>query len=132
MSAIANISIADGATTPVTHVFSPIQSNPFAKWVDTDAAKPYLASQYSMIARVVRQDSTKGLTRVKLGLVLPTMGTGVSLPASEVDYSHQANVEFICPNRGVKQERKDTRTLVKNLLSDAQVVDMIDELRSSY
>lgn len=132
MSAIANIAIADGAATPVTHTFSPIQSNPFAKWVDTDAAKPYLASQYSIIGRVTRQDSTKGLTRVKLGLVLPTMGTGVSLPASEVDYSHQVNIEFICPNRGIKQERKDSRVLARNLLADAQVIDMIDELRSSY
>lgn len=132
MSAIANITVNDGAATPVAHTFSPVQSNPNPIWRDTMASKSYLASQFGITAVSRRSDSTKGLTRVKLTLQLPTMGTGVSLPASEVDYTHQVTVEFICPNRGVKQERKDTRVLLANLLADAQVVDMIDELRAAY
>lgn len=40
MSAIANITIADGATTPVNHVFAPVGTNP-PGWEDTDAAKVY-------------------------------------------------------------------------------------------
>lgn len=132
MSAIANIAIADGAATPVTHTFVPVQTNPNPVWNDTDAAKPYLASQYRVSIVRKASDSTKGLTRVRITLVLPTMGTGVALPASEVDYSHQAVIEFTMPNRGLKQERKDIRTLIKNLLADAQVIDVIDELHAAY
>lgn len=132
MSAIANVTINDGATTPVAHVFAPVQSNPNPIWRDTASAKTYLASQYSFSAIRKGNSAPKGLTRVRLTLQLPTMGTGVSIPASEVDYSHQVSVEFICPNRGVKQERKDLRVLLMNLLADAQVIDMIDELRAAY
>lgn len=132
MSAIANITIADGATTPVNHVFTPIQSIPEAIWEDTDAAKNYKASQYRIRTQTKRSSSTKGLTRVRAVVELPTMGTGVALPASEVDYTDTAILEFICPNRGLKQGRKDLRTFVKNLLGDAQFVDIIDELRSAY
>lgn len=131
MSAIANIVIADGAATPVNHTFSPVSTNP-AGWEDTDAAKTYKASQYRIASVTKRSNSTKGLTRVKATLELPTMGDGVSMPTSEVNYTHTVIIEFICPNRGLKQERKDTRTLVKNLLADAQIVDLIDELRSAY
>jgi len=132
MSQIANIAIADGATTPVTHTFTPIQSSPNAVWKDSDAAKAYVASQYIITATRKSTDSTKGLTRTRISLVLPTMGNGVALPSSEVDYSHQVVVEFISPNRGLKQERKDTRTLLKNLLADAQIIDMVDELHAAY
>lgn len=132
MSAIANITIADGATSPVSHAFVPVQTSPNPVWQDTDAAKAYKASQYRISAVRKSNDSTKGLTRVRLALVLPTMGTGVALPASEVDYSHQVTVEFIMPNRGLKQERKDLRVLIMNALVDAQVVDMVDELHAAY
>lgn len=131
MSAIANITIADGAATPVSHVFVPASSSPVG-WEDSDAAKVYKASQYRLSTTTKKSPSTKGLTRVKMVLELPVMGNGVSLPASEVDYTTTAIVEFICPNRGLKQDRKDTRTLLKNALADAQFIDVIDELRAAY
>jgi len=132
MSAIANITIADGATTPVSHVFAPVQSTPVAVWQDTDSAKAYLASQFKFNVQTKRSTSTKGLTRVRIAMELPTMGTGVALPASEVDYSDTCIIEFLLPNRGLKQGRKDLRTLVRNLLADAQIIDVVDELRSAY
>lgn len=132
MSAIANIVIADGATTPVNHTFVPVQSSPVAGWRDSDAAKAYTASQYRISAVSKLNGSTRGLSRVKMTVELPTMGNGVSLPTSEVDYTTTMMVEIIAPNRGLKQERKDVRTLVKNLMSDAQVIDLIDELRAAY
>lgn len=132
MSAIANITIADGAATPVNHTFVPVQTSPNPIWSDSDAAKAYKASQYRFTAVRKTTDSTKGLTRVRMTLVLPTMGTGVALPASEVDYSHQSTVEFIMPVRGLKQERKDLRVLTRNVLADAQVIDMIDEMNAAY
>lgn len=131
MSAIANMTIADGASTPVNHTFVPVASTP-PSWEDSDAAKTYKAAQYRITQVTKRSSSTKGLTRVKFTVELPTMGNGVSLPASEVDYTHTFIGELICPNRGLKQERKDTRTIVKNLLADAQFIDIIDELRSAY
>lgn len=131
MSAIAQMTIADGAATPVNHVFAPVASVP-PSWEDTDAVKPYKAAQYRITQLTKRNTSTKGLTRVKFTVELPTMGNGVSLPASEVDYTHTFIGELICPNRGLKQERKDARTLVRNLLADPQFIDIIDELRSAY
>lgn len=131
MAAIANIAINDGAATPVTHTFVPVSSVP-PVWQDSDAAKAYKASQYRITGIRKSNDSTKGLTRVRFTLVLPTMGTGVALPASEVDYSHQLTIEAIMPNRGLKQERKNLRVLAANLLADSQVVDMIDEMHAAY
>lgn len=132
MSAIANIAIADGAATPVTHTFSPVQTNPLAIFRDTDVAKAYLASQYRITAGSKLNSNVRGLSRVKFTLELPTMGNGVSLPTSEVDYTTTIHVEMIAPNRGVKQERKDARTLCLNALADPQIIDMMDELRAAY
>jgi hypothetical protein len=131
MSAIANIAIADGVTTPVTHTFAPKGTMP-AQWEDTVAAKAYKASQFRITQVTKASPSPKGLTRVRITLELPTMGTGVSLPASEVDYTHTVVIEFIMPNRGLKSERTDVRTLAKNLLADAQMIDVLDELRAAY
>lgn len=131
MSQIANMTIADGATTPVNHTFVPVGANP-PSWEDSDAAKPYKAAQYRITSTTKRSSSTKGMTRVRFVVELPTMGNGVSLPASEVDYTHTFIGELICPNRGLKQERKDTRVIVRNMFADAQLVDIIDELRNAY
>lgn len=131
MSAIANIAIADGAATPVTHTFAPKGTNP-ASWEDTMSTKPYKASQFRIASVVKASPSPKGLTRTRITVELPTMGSGVSIPASEVDYTHTAILELITPNRGLKQERTDLRVLCKNLLADAQIIDIIDELRSAY
>lgn len=132
MSAIANITINDGAATPVAHVFIPVQTTPSAIWRDSAAAKPYRISQFQLTAVRKEGAGAKGLTRVRMALSLPTMGDGTSLPASEVDYSHQVTIDFIMPNRGLEQERKNIRVLLANALVDAQVVSMIDALQSAY
>lgn len=132
MSQIANITVNDGAATPVAHVLVPMQTTPSAIWRDSDVAKPYRISQFQLTATRKEGAGAKGLTRVRLALVLPTMGDGTTLPASEVDYSNQVTVEFILPNRGLKQERDNCRTLMANILQDAQIVSMVDDLQAAY
>lgn len=131
MAVMANMTVADGATTPVSHVFSPVSDSP-AEWLDTDAAKAYKHLQYRVFAIRKPANGPNGVNRLKLVLNLPTGGDGVSLPANEVSRSHNATVEFLMPAKGIKQERKDLRTLTRNLLADAQVIDLIDELNSAW
>jgi ribosomal protein L12E/L44/L45/RPP1/RPP2 len=44
----------------------------------------------------------------------------------------RVNVEFILPATGVLQERKDIRQLIVNVLEDADVKDVIENLNNYY
>jgi len=131
MAVMAAISIADGATSPVTHVYNPVTDSP-PEWVDSDAAVVYKHLQKRIIIDIKRAKTASGINRVKVQLTLPTGGDGVSVPANEVSRFAVANLEFLLPAKGSKQERKDIRTLVKNSLADAQLIDVIDELNSAW
>lgn len=131
MSVMAQLSIADGAATPVTHAFNPETDSP-PTWVDSDAAKAYKHLQYSLIISRKKAQSSSGVNRVKVSLTLPVGGDGVTVPASEVARYGNATIEFLMPAKGTKQERKDLRVLLMNALANAQVVDTIDELNSAW
>lgn len=131
MSVMAQISIADGASTPVTHAYNPVTDSP-PEWVDSDAAVLYKHLQKRIVITSKRSNSANGINRVKVSMSLPTGGDGVTVPSNEVSRFHVVNVEFLMPAKGILQERKDLRTLLKNFLADAQLIDVVDNLNSAW
>lgn len=131
MSEMAAIAIADGAATPVTHTFNPTTDNP-PLWTDSDAAVLYKHQQKSIVISMKRANSPSGINRVLVTMNLPTGGDGVTVPANENSRFAVFKGEFLLPAKGIKQERKDLRVLVLNLLQNAQLIDVVDELNSPW
>lgn len=131
MAVMASMTVADGATTPVDHTFNPVTDSP-PEWVDSDAAILYKHQQKRLIVSIKRSTAVAGINRVSLTFNLPTGGDGVSVPANENSRFHVAKLEFLLPSKGIYQERKDLRTFMRNLLADAQIVDIVDNLNSAW
>jgi len=132
MAAIANIVINDGETVPVAHTLTPIQQNPDAVWRDSVASLPLIAQITAATTR--RYDKKTGLWRVRIPLKLPVMEAITNQNAAgytaapKIAHVGTCNVEFIFHDRSSFQNRKNVRTLVTNLLSNAIIVDLIDNL----
>lgn len=136
MSAIASITIDDGQATPVSHTFNPIMSSPATYRENGNASVPLVGQSDIQLSLV---DGKNGpVNRAKLTLRIPVLETttGSSYAGYEappkIAYYMQANLTVLLPNRSTGSQRKDLRVLLKNLLSDAQVVSLIDNLEKPY
>lgn len=131
MSQMSTLTVADGAATPVNHTFSPETDSP-PTWNDTDATKAFRHLQYSLVITRKKAVSSSGVNRIRVRLHCPIGGDGVSLPANEVSRFATADLELLLPAKGLKAERKDIRTLMRNILNDAQVIDIVDDLNAAW
>lgn len=144
MPQISAITINDGATTPVAHTFSPIGRDPKTGvfWFEQTApsvpvlqAKRIGYKQERVLGDKTRQQT--GASKVSYTLHVPTLeslGTndaGITPPPT-LAYREMARVEFELAERSTAQERKDTRVLALNLLSNAMAVANVDTLQPSY
>lgn len=136
MSAIAPIVINDGAATPVAHTFNPFQSVPQANYRENQTALALVGQ--GTISIVSSTDLGNGLSKVRVVLALPALEVIGAQNAQgytaspKVAYTNKVDATFILPNRGTAQQRKDLRTLFSNLLANAQVVDVIENLAQPY
>lgn len=144
MPQIAPIVINDGATTPVAHTFTPIgrdQKTGVFWFEQTIPAVPVLQAkrigykQDRILGDKMRQQT--GASKASYTLHVPTLETlgtadnGLTPPPT-LAYRELVRVEFELPERGLKQERKDTRVLALNLLGHAMVVANVDDLQTSF
>lgn len=144
MSAVTNIVLNDAQATPVAHTFTPVGPDQSGTWwfEDQSAASPIGYNRISM--QLVRASnpapgSNAGgrINRVKVGLHTPKMETlgnssaGITPPPT-VAYIPRCNVEFIIPDRTSLQDRKDLRKFADFLLAEAQLTDMVENLRNIY
>lgn len=143
MPQAANIVINDGATTPVSHTFSPIgKDEKGVMWFEQTT--PTVTSPLGAKRIGYRQtrvlDSQKRLTgksKATYMLFVPTLETvsnnsaGI-VPPPTLAYEEVARVEVDVAERSSKQERKDTRVLAMNLLAAAMTVSNIDDLQPTY
>lgn len=131
MATIANITITDGKATPANHVFSAIKSGLASLWRTTVSSLPLVGQE---IARLVFKDASPTVRNVVLSLDLPALesATGSNesgyTAAPKVAYTNRVTCSFMLPDRGLADQRKDLRVLLRNLLNDPQVVDAIDNL----
>jgi hypothetical protein len=142
MSALANLGVADGAATPVTHIFSPKAALPNPVWREDSSSVP-LAGQASVVAVSKLSKTSDGMNRVSIKLAVPVMEAIMNQNAAgytaapKVAYTVTGQVEFILPMRSTQQDRKNVRTMLSNLLKDGgggntQMQDLIDTLAIPY
>lgn len=136
MPAIGQITIYDGQATPVAHVFNPIQTSP-AVFKENSAGLPQIGEP-EIIATSKLARGADAVNRVKLTLRLPyleetsgaTSGGYVAPP--KLAFHDQVTVEFLMPVRSDSSQRKDLRVMLIDLLGEAQVVNMVDDLATLY
>lgn len=137
MPQIAAITIKDGQSTPVNHVFNPIQSVPPTYRRNGVSGQAAIAQERLLIDAVLAK-TKDGVNKVRLELVVPVSevasgnaSTGYVAPPG-VAHEMRVKVEFFFHQRSESAGRKDLRTLLSNLLLDSQVVGVIDSLEKPY
>lgn len=138
MSAIASITINDGATTPVAHVFAPVNIDAagMAKWADRSSG---IALGFPVITELVRNPTKESRNyKVSLKVVVPTLevtspstSTGIQ-PAPTLAYNLMATIEFVLPERSTLQERKNLLAYMKNLLATGTVTSAVESFEPTY
>lgn len=130
MPNLANIALADGKATPVTHTFSP---------VTTDGAEARLANrsgsfpqgQETLVVTMRDVGNSKTAAYRILGtLILPTVGTVNGVDT--VIRTSQFKFEFDCSQLSTAAERKDLRVLAANLLQNSLMTTVIENLEPIY
>lgn len=137
MPQIAAITLLDGASTPVPHVFNPTATLPTAKFVRNSVAGQAV-SAWEQLAVKVKLAQNSSMNFVDLELKIPVMeqatgGTGQGYVAPpRVAHTLTAKVSFMLDNRSDVTGRKDLRTLVANALKDPQIIACVDNLEQPY
>ena len=136
MSAIGNIAIQDGQGSPVTHTFYPVKSGEASFFRENQASLPIIGQ--GTISVVVKPDQKGGLNKVRVTMDLPALETATAAnsagytAAPKVAYSNKVTMEFFLPSRGTAAQRKDLRVLIADLMTDAQVIDALENLNIPY
>lgn len=135
MPAIAPIVIADGATTPVNHTYNPDQNDmSSARWVEPAASGVAIGMNAITMSR--RGPVNGGSShKVTFGIELPKVVTTTDTSGksvTSVDYTNRVEINLLLDKRSVKQDRKDLRVLVHNLLNDVAVQALVDDLIGIY
>lgn len=138
MSAIAALTLNDGAGTPVSHTFAPVNIDAMgvAKWADRVGG---IALGYPVVTQLMRQPN-KASRNYKLSckVICPTLevtspstGSGIQ-PAPTKAYDVFATVEMVLPERSTKQQRKDMLAFLKNYLANAVITAAVEDFESVY
>lgn len=128
MSAIANVVINDGQSTPVAHTFAPvtIDAAGVAKWADRSGgiSVGFPTLSYSLKNPTGQSKSYKLTAKVTLPILeqtSPSTSTGIQ-PAPTVAYNLIGNVELVLPERSTLADRKNLIAYVRNYLANATVI----------
>jgi hypothetical protein len=139
MSAIAPITIVDGKASPASHVFNPVQSvDPATYSRNGDASVPVVGQEKVLLSLKNGANTSEAVNRAKITLLIPVLETPAGgtptgyVAPPKVAFFEQVNIEFLLPNRGTSDQRKDLRVMASNLLLNAQVVALVDTLEKPY
>lgn len=143
MTAIATITISDGAGSPVSHVFTPIgRDEKGVMWLEQTTPTPtnVLGAKrlgYKHTRDMNPKNQLTGRSVVDWSLAYPTLETlGTSdsglTPPPTVAYITECRTTFRLPDRASAQECKDVRVLMKNLYADTQFISTIDARQPLY
>lgn len=141
MPAASNIVLADAQGTPVNHTFVPLGKDINTVYWFEDQSQASAIGYWKISVQVTRPlpgapgaaSSPDRLARVKISIHQPqleTLGTNDAglTPPSTVAYITRFSCEYILPERGVLQNRKDIRKMSALLLNDAQITAIIETL----
>lgn len=142
--AASNIVLADAQATPVNHTFVPLgpdtdgvfwfedqsQANPLGYWrISYQLKRPKPGSAGTAATRVHR--AVIGLHEPILETVSNNTVSGIA-PAPTISYVPRSFVEYVMPERGTLQNRKDLRKMTYNLQNEAQLVQLVENLVTPY
>ncbi len=138
MSAIATLTLADGATTPVNHTFAPVNIDQagVAKWADRSGG---IALGFPVVSLSLRSPSktsrnfrlTAKVVTPVLEVTSPSTATGIQ-PAPTLAYNVTANIDIVLPERSTVQQRKDLAAFMKNFLANAVITNAVESFESVY
>lgn len=137
MAAIAPITLTDGEATPVDHVFNPISTAPATFRENGATGVPQIGeNELTMSIRGTTGNGSVNKARIQLRIPVLEEATGGTssgyVAAPSVAYYLQANIELMLPSRCTLQQRKNLRTMLVDLLGEAQTVSLVDSLESPY
>lgn len=137
MAAVGNITINNGAATPVakTHNPSTVQSD-LVSYQDRSGGIVLGFPEISIGNRMPGKNASsyKVTARVKVPVLeqtSPSTATGIQ-PAPTLAYTLVGNVELIMPSRCTLSERKDLLAFVKNFLANAVVTTAVENFEMPY
>lgn len=138
MSALASIALLDGAATPLSHTFSPVNIDAagVAKLADRSGG---ISVGFPIITLSVRNPSKDSKNyRVTAKVVLPVLevtspstGTGIQ-PAPTKAYDLLGTLEFVLPERSTLLERQHLYAYVKNFLANTNVSNAVQTFETIY
>lgn len=139
MTAIAALTLNDGAAAPVAHTFNPVNIDQagVARWADRSGG---IALGFPVVSFAMRNPTkasrsfkiTAKVVTPVLEITSPSTGTGIQ-PAPTKAYDLIANVEFVLPERSTLAERKNVLAYLKNYLANATVITAaIENFESVY
>lgn len=143
MPAVGNIVINDGATTPVSHTFTPLgKDEKGVLWFEQTTpapASPLGAKRigYKQERVMDQRKQATGESRVIWTVSVPTLevigvaSNGINPPPT-LAYVEKVRVEFTLPERSLAQERKDARALTYNLLANTMAISAVDLLQPTF
>lgn len=133
MAIRGNITLTDGATTPVNRVYYPQQSDSgVITWRDRTQSVLAGQNRLTVSQRVATKQSksTKVAWKLEtpiLEVTSPSTATGIQ-PAPTVAYTPLATLELVLPDRSTLQERKDLLTQLRDLIDEAIVTSQVQDL----
>lgn len=138
MTAIAALTLADGASTPANHTFNPvnIDSSGVAKWADRSGG---IALGYPVVTLSIRNPTVASRNYKIFGKVVtpvlevtsPSTATGIQ-PAPTKAYDLIANFDLVLPERSTLQQRKDVLAYLKNVMAHAVITSAVQDFESVY
>ncbi|DAD50596.1 coat protein [ssRNA phage Gerhypos.2_10] len=134
MPAFGNITINDGASTPLAHTFSPVKiDGDVATWADRSSGVP---TKYYTLSASNRDPNggTGQVNREQFSLVIPVVADGSDplVKAGTVIRTLRFDGTYLIPVSSALQERKDLNALVKNFLASSVVTAMVQDLEHVY
>jgi len=145
MPAVANIVLADAQATPVNHTYIPLGPDANGAWWFEDQSQSTPIGYWRMSIQLKRpgnpsagaRSDVERVSRVTITMhqpVLESLGTNDAglTPPPTVSYIPRSKQEFILPERGTLQNRKDLRKMSASVLADATVVSVIENLQNIY
>lgn len=137
MSKIDNIVIKDGETPPVDHTFAP-NGNTGTEANYADRATGISVGYPTIKTTLAQAGRNQPLNKVRIRLAVPKLETpdgptqGGFVPAPRLAYLGSFDGTFIFHERATKQDRKNVRVYLANLLGHESTVDLIDNLSPAY
>jgi len=136
VGAITTIVVPDAATTPVNHTFQPItvDGGAIATWREQTAA--VASGFWSLVSkfRTPLAGQRDKMYRIQISVGIPVLVTevinGISVP--KVARTSRASVEFLLPEDGTLQERKDLRKILTGVLDNALIKAEVEDLLPVY